>query len=163
MTALYTLKNQYLAVSEMAEEGMDGETIRDTLEGIEGEIEAKAQALLQVVANLEGDTGAIDQEIKRLQDRKRVITNRANSLKNYLKENMAQSGIDKISCPLFAITLTKPRPMVSITDENSIPDEYVEVVEVRKIDKKTLLKDLKTGKDIPGAVLGESARGLLIK
>lgn len=164
MTALYDLRNQYLAVAEMGDDpGMDAQTIADTLEGIEGEIEAKAQALLQVVANLEGDTGAIDNEIKRLQGRKKAIENRTNRLRSYLKENMEATGIDKISCPLFAITLCRPKPKLIITDEQSIPAEYVEVVEVRKPDRKALLAALKAGKDIPGCAVGKSARSLLIK
>ena len=161
---LYELKNSYMALADLADDpNMPEDALTDSLEGIEGEIELKAEALLQVVAGMEGDTTAIDNEIKRLQARKSVITNRANALKNYLKSNMEQSGIDKISCPLFAITLTKPRPMVAITDDDAIPEKYIKVTETRTPMKKEILAALKAGEDVPGCQLGDSARGLLIK
>ena len=129
MTTLYTLTGQYLALAELADDpDMPEGALADSLEGIEGEIEIKAQALLQVVSGMEGDTTAIDNEIKRLQARKAVITNRAASLKEYLRTNMEQSGIDKISCPLFQITLAKARPMLVVNNEAEIPEKYIKTV-----------------------------------
>ncbi|GAG65843.1 unnamed protein product [marine sediment metagenome] len=164
MTKLYELTGQYLALAELADDpNMPGDVLADTLEGIEGAIEVKAEALLQVVAGLEGDTGAIDHEIKRLQARKAVINNRAKSLKDYLKTNMEQGNINKISCPLFQITLSKPRPMVAVVDSDAIPDEYIKTTVVKAPMKKEILAALKAGEDVPGCLLGESARGLLVK
>lgn len=162
MTKLYELAGQYLALSQLADDpDMPEQALADSLEGLEGEIEIKAQALLQVVAGMEGDTGAIDAEIKRLQDRKRVIQNRAQSLRDYLHQNMVATGINKIDCPLFHITLTKPRPMVVVEDESQIPDEYIRTV--RQPDKAAILRALKSKDDVPGCVLGESKQGLMIR
>jgi hypothetical protein len=164
MTKLYELTGQYLALSELADDpSMPPEALHDTLQGLEGEIEVKAEAMLRVVSNMESDTGAIDVEIKRLQTRKKTIQNRANSLRDYLKMNMAATGINKISCPLFAITLSKARPLCVITAENLLPDEYIKTTIIKAPMKKEILAALKAGEDIPGAELGESARGLLIK
>ena len=161
---LYELKNQYLALAELADDpDMPEQALQDSLEGITGEIELKAEALLQVVANMEGDTTAIDAEIKRLQERKRIINNRRQSLRDYLQINMEQSGIDKIACPLFAITLSKPRPMVVITDESAIPDDYIKVTVTSAPIKADILKALKSGESIPGCALGETKRGLSIR
>jgi hypothetical protein len=164
VTKLYELTGSYLALAELADDpNMPEDALTDSLEGLEGEIEIKAQALLQVVSGLEGDTGAIDAEIKRLQARKGVINNRALSLRNYLKDNMAQTGINKISCPLFQITLSKARPMVAITDSLAIPDKYIRTLTQKQPMKKEILDALKAGESIPGCELGESARGLLVK
>ena len=156
---LYELTNQYRALAQLADDpDMPEQALADSLEGLEGEIEIKAQALLQVVAGMEGDTVAIDAEIRRLQDRKRVITNRANSLREYLRQNMLATGIDKIECPLFQITLTKPKPMALVLDESRIPDDYMRVVKAP--DKAAILSALKAGEDVPGCALGESKAGL---
>lgn len=161
---LYELTDQFLAVAELVDDpDMPDEALRDTLEGIQGLIEDKAEALLQVVAGMEGDTGAIDAEIKRLQERKRIIQNRADSLREYLRTNMMATGIDKISCPLFSITLAKARPMVVVTDEASIPDEFVVTKVIRSPDKKAILAALKDGQAVAGCELGETKRGLLIR
>lgn len=162
MTTLYELTGQYLSLAQLADDpDMPPEALADSLEGLEGEIEIKAQALLQVVAGMEGDTVAIDAEIKRLQDRKRVIQNRANRLRDYLYRNMVATGISKIDCPLFHITLTKPRPTVVIEDESRIPDQYMKTTKAPV--KADILKALKAGEDVPGCVLGESKQGLIIR
>ena len=94
MTKLYELTGQYLALSELADDpDMPAQALQDSLEGLEGEIEMKAQALLQVTAGMKGDIYSIEEEIKRLQDRKRVIENRRQSLRDYLQRNMEATGI----------------------------------------------------------------------
>ena len=164
MTSLYELSGQYLALSELADDpNMPPEALQDSLEGLEGAIEVKAQALLQVVAGMEGDTGAIDAEIKRLQTRKSVITNRANRLRQYLFENMQATGISKISCPLFAITLAKGRPMVEVIDAELIPDNYIKTTVTKSPIKADILKALKAGESVPGCALGESKQSLRIR
>ena len=53
MTTLYDMTGQYLALAELADDpNMPEDALTDSLEGIEGEIEVKAQALLQVVAGM---------------------------------------------------------------------------------------------------------------
>jgi hypothetical protein len=161
---LYELTNQFAALSRLVDDPDTPEgALTDSLEGIEGEIELKAEALLQVVTNMGSDVCSIDDEIARLNHRKAVIANRQQSLKDYLRHNMQASGISKISCPLFDITLTKPRPMAVVQDEALVPDEYVESKVVRRVKRDRVLAALKNGKDIPGCVLGESAPGLVIK
>ena len=164
MIKLYELAGQYLALSELADDpNMPPEALQDSLEGLEGEIEVKAQALLQVVAGMEGDTGAIDAEIKRLQTRKRVIENRAASLRDDLYQNMVATGISKISCPLFQITRAMGRPMVAVQDESQIPDEYIKTTITKAPMKADILKALKDGIEVPGCLLGTSKESLRIK
>ena len=164
MTSLYELTGQYLALAEMADDpNMPPEVLTDSLEGLEGAIEVKAQAVLQVVAGMEGDTGAIDAELKRLQARKQVITNRANRLRQYLFDNMVATGISKISCPLFAITLAKGRPMVEVIDAELIPDQYIKTTVTKAPVKAEILAALKAGEFVPGCRLGESKQSLRIK
>ena len=164
MTSLYELSGQYLALAELADDpNMPPEALQDSLEGLEGAIEVKAQALLQVVAGMEGDTGAIDAEIKRLQERKRVIENRANRLRQYLFDNMQATGISKISCPLFAITLAKGRPVVVIDDADQIPEQYIKTTVTKTPIKAEIPKALKAGEAVPGCYLGESKQSLRIR
>ena len=159
MPKLYELTDSYLAVQDL---DVPAEAIADTLEALEGDIEDKAERLLAVVTNMGSDVDAIDAEIKRLQARKRAITNRQDSLRDYLRHNMQASGIHKISCPLFTITLTKPRPVAIVDDESLLPDRLVQVVTTRKVNKQKLLAELKKG-PVDGASLGESQPGLLIR
>lgn len=164
MSKLYELTGQFLALSTLADDpDMPANALADSLEGITGEIEIKAEALLQVVANMGSDVAAIDDEIDRLKHRKAVIENRRQSLRDYLQHNMEASGINKIDCPLFTITLAKPRPMAVIENESLVPAEFVQTKTITSIDKKAVLDALKAGRVIPGCVMGESKRSLLIR
>ncbi len=164
MTTLYKMTGQYLALAELADDpDMPEDALADSLEGIEGEIEVKAQALLQVVAGMEGDTGAIDNEIKRLTARKKVIQNRAGRLRQYLFDNMVVSGINKISCTLFKITLKKSRPMVIVNDVSLIPRGFVTTTTTTTPLKKSILAALNKGEDVPGCALGKTKRALMVK
>ena len=164
MTTLYNLTGQYLALAELADDPeMPEDALADSLEGITGDIEVKAQSLLQVVAGMEGDTGAIDREIERLKGRKKIIQNRADRLRQYLFDNMVITGINKISCPLFQITLAKARPMVMVTDVDLIPEKFIKTTTTKTPIKKEILTVLKAGEDVAGCELGESKRSLKVK
>ena len=164
MGHLYEMTGQMIGLQKLIEDGeMDEDTLRDTLDGLTGDIQVKTEGLLAYVGNLSADVEQIDSAIKRLTDRKRMIVNRQESLRDYLKYNMSQAEISKITCPLFTVTLTKPRPMCLIDDESRIPEEYIKTTISKVPVKDDIMKALKAGKDVPGAHLGESQPGLMIK
>jgi len=153
MTALYTITEQFkelAALAETADEDL-AVALRDTMEGIEGEFQEKGKAIAMVALNIDGDLEAIQSQIDRLTERKRVITNRRESLKEYLRTNMEASGITKITHPLFTITCGKGKPQVVIDDEKAIPDDYVNVKVTSAPDKAAIAKAIKEGIEVPGA------------
>lgn len=139
------------------------EHVKDTLDAVEMEFNDKAQNILSLTNDMDFHISAIDTEIKRLQTKKSAIKNRSESLRDYLRDNMERTGIDKISCDLFSITLCKPTKTVAIDDIDSLPDDYVNVETNVKPDKKKILADLKSGVDIPGSRLEDGKSRLLIK
>lgn len=165
MSALYELSGKYLELQKLSDtDDVDmAQAIADTMEGIGGEIEAKAEAIVTVALNMGADVDAIDTEIARLQARKKAITNRQNSLKEYLRENMEATGITKISCPLFTITCAQGREVAHIDDEKQIPDEYMRVKTDIAPDKNAIAAALKEGKEVPGAHLERSKSSIRIK
>ena len=67
---LYELTGQYLELLDMAEDA-DPEVFADTLEGIDGEIEDKADNYAKVIRTLEGDVQSVKSEIDRLTEKSR--------------------------------------------------------------------------------------------
>jgi len=118
MTQLYKLTDQY---KELESSDFDAQAIKDTLESIECDIKDKAQNIACVNANWQGQIAAIDEQVKRLQAMKKVITNKQNSIKDYLRSNMERLGMKKIECDLFSITLKKPVDVVVIDDDQEVP------------------------------------------
>ena len=165
MTKLYELTNSVIGLRMMVDdEAIDEQSFLDTLEAIEGEIEVKAENLLKFERELLADVDALDTEIKRLTMRKNTIKNRTDALREYLRTNMERMEIEKIACPFFVITLRKASPVLVVEDEGAIPAKYfVTIPATQRLDKKATLDALKAGEQIPGALIGESKRSLLIK
>ncbi len=153
MTTLYTITEQFkelAALAETADEDL-AVALRDTMEGIEGEFQEKGKAIAMITLNIDGDLEAIQSQIDRLTERKRIISNRKESLKEYLRTNMDAAGITKITHPLFTITCGKGKPIVVIDDEKAIPDDFVNVKVTSAPDKAAIAKALKDGREVPGA------------
>lgn len=161
MVKLYEIANDHKGLMALTDESdLD---ITDTLEGIEGEFNDKAESLVAVVLNMDGDVSAIDAQIERLNARKSAIRNRQESMKDYLRQNMEATGIKKISCPLFTINCVQGREIALIENEDSLPDEYVKVKTTVSPDKNAITKALKEGEDVPGASLQRAKSSIRIK
>jgi len=165
MTALYAITGQFKelsALQETADEDL-AVAIRDTMGAIEAEFQEKALAVSHVILNFDADVAALDREIERLQERKRLVTNRQREIKEYLRENMEAAGMTKISCPLFTITLAKGREVVAIDDEAALPDELMRVKTEIAPDKTAIAAKLKAGEEVPGARLERGQSSIRIK
>ena len=165
MSRLYEITGQFRELAALAD-GADEDlavAVRDTMGAIEAEFNDKALAVSHVILNFDADIAALDSEIDRLQERKRLITNRQKEIKDYLRENMEATGITKISCPLFTITCAKGRESVVVDDESKLPDELMRVKTEISPDKTAIAAKLKAGDDVPGARLERGQSSIRIK
>jgi len=164
---LRNITGQYLELCNLAsdpESELTQESIADTLEAIEGAFNEKAVAVTHVISEMSLDIEKIDSEIERLQKRKKVIQNRNQNIRDYLKDNMIALDITNIKCPLFSITLAKGREVVSIYDEEAIDPEYLQVKTSITPDKRQIMKALKNDPEsVSGASLVRSEPSLRIK
>jgi len=164
---LRNITGQYLELCNLAsdpESELTQESITDTLEAIEGAFNDKAVAVTHVISEMSLDVEKIAFEIERLQKRKKVIQNRNDNIRDYLKHNMIALGITNIKCPLFSITLAKGRDIVSVYDEEAIDPEYLTVKTSITPDKRAIMKALKDDPDsVEGAALSKSEPSLRIK
>ena len=162
MPTLYELTDQVLGVKRMLDaDFIDDEIFDDTMEGLTGDLSAKAEGLLSYVANLKAEEQALANEIRRLQAKKQAKKNHQARLRDYLRDNMIKGDIQRIECPLFAITLCKPTMKVEVEDLYAIPDIYVNV-EI-KPDKALIKEALTKGDLVAGCKLEVGMAGLLIK
>lgn len=161
MPALYQLTAQLRELERLADEGeVPAEVLADTVEGLTGEIEVKAQNVAEFVRNLESSTAAIDGAISDMKARRDRIQRNADWLKGYLITQMKASGITKISCPYFVLSIKKNPPKVVITDPGKIPCElyvYPPAPEPYP-DKKAIAEALKAGQEFDGAHLEQGER-----
>lgn len=143
MATLYEIKGQFKELMEMADEcNLTQDDIKDTLEGLDYELEEKADAYARVIRTLECDVDSVDAEIKRLTDKKKRIQNNIRSMKQSLESTMIELGKKKIKTPLFGFNIQKNPPSVNILDESKVPDNF-RIKQPDKIDRKSIIAELK--------------------
>ena len=151
---LFEIKEQYLSLMEM---DLDEVTFADCLEGLQGDLEDKADNIAYIVKTLKAEADAIKGEAKTLQERAKAKLNKADRLTQYLFESMKQLNKPKIETTRNCLSIKK-NPVSVVTLEDFCNDEYMkEVVEV-KIDKAKLKEDLKAGIKVDGARLEQKER-----
>ena len=94
--------------------------------------------------------------------RRKALENRATALKEYLKNNMESTGIVKIECPFFKLSIAKNPAALDLFDTSAIPDEYKRTETVTTIDKAAIKKAITAGKQVMGARVISGTR-LVIK
>ena len=168
MTApsLFTLTNQYLQLANTLADGdFDLTTIADTIEasGLTDDIATKCQGIEYVARSAETYLPAIDAEIARLTALKAHRVKVAQGLRDYLMSSMIRMQIERIECPMFAISIRSNPPRVDVFDSLQVPNGYMRVIPETSAPDKTLIgAALKAGVDVPGARLTQGQR-LVIK
>lgn len=143
MSTLYDLTGEYLQLLELIEQGdMDEELLADTLEGISGEIEVKADGYAKVIQELTGDIDLIGKEISRLQGKKQVIDNSIKRIKRTLEEAMRATGKTKFKTDLFSFGIRKNPAALRIDDPAAVPAEFL-IPQEPKVDNAAVKKMLK--------------------
>ena len=162
---LYDLTNDYEAVLNMLyDEEIDEQMIFDTLEGIEGEIEDKADGYAKIIKELLGDAEKIKEEKIRLEQRQKAFENRAQLLKENLQNTMKQLGKTKFKTNLFSFNIQKnggKLPLI-IDDIKKVPNEYFKHTE-KEVDNTKVREAIDSGKNIPFAHYGVQGESLRIK
>ncbi len=138
---LYELTTQYdEALRTLSDMDIPQEAIDDTLEALSGEIEEKATNVAKYMENLLADASAIKEAEKKMAARRKIIENRAATLKEYLKSNMERSGITEINCPYFSIKVKSNPPSVVIDDLSLIPFEFKNEIPATWVADKAAIK-----------------------
>ena len=163
--ALYELSQNYIKALDFLtdpEADLPIEAINDTLEGLSGELEDKAVNVAKFLRNMEATAEAIKAAEEAMAKRRKALESRAKWLKDYLKGSMEYTGISKIECPFFKLTIQKNPEAVNILDEGAIPAQFKEQVITWKLHKTAIKDAIKKGEEIPGAELTAGTR-LVIK
>ena len=141
--------------NQIAEQLETAENPAELIESLDKAVQVKAAGIAIYLERLDGMTAALDETIKKLQDRKKAFQNRKERLKEYTLNAMKQHGIEKIECPECTVSIQKNPPSADVYEPKMIPVEYWRQPEP-VLDKKALLADLKEGVVIQGARLSQT-------
>lgn len=163
MGSLREITGDMLKLMIMLEEEPDSEVLKDTLEGMGGELDSKAENYVYVIKEYEIQIEAIKKEKARLDARMKTMENSMNRLKDALKGAMEVTGTKKCGGNIYTITLKNGADQLGEFDESLIPEKYFEKIPASlKLDKKKLLADAKV-KRIEGVGPLRKTTSLLIK
>lgn len=168
MSTLYEITGAWREVYDLAEDpDFDNEEAWfDTLEGIEGELEDKAEGYGKLIKHLEIEAAAhgakadaIKQEAERQRKKEEVLLNRADRIKKNLQSAMSETGKTNFKTENFAFRIQANPPKLEKDPNAKVPEKYL-IPQPPKINNKAILDDLKAGEVIEGFTItrGESLR-----
>lgn len=139
---LYELSSEYMELLAMMEDPeVDDDVLADTLEGIGGELELKADNYARMMRQMDADAKAIKAEEERLYIRRKSLENRSAWLKQRLQDVMELTGKTKFKTELFSFGIQKNPPKVVIDNPSLIYEDYL-IEQEPKIDTAAIKKAL---------------------
>jgi hypothetical protein len=159
---LYSLVDKHRALELLADsDDIPPEVIRDTLEGLDGEIREKSVSVAHFIRNCESTAEAIEEAAQQMLARAKRLKSRAQSVNDYLLFQLQAAGISKVESPYFTLQVKKNPPAVVIDSENLIPAKFMRTPAPLPPpkpapDKAAIAAAIKAGEEVPGA---HSAQG----
>ena len=156
--SLFSLGLEFYALQDLLEsEEFDSETgeeinreeeLEDLYNNLSVTFEQKLNDSHRYCLMLDGEADVLDKEIKRLQAKKKAITNNKDRLKSMMLNAIKTSNQDKIKTELYVFSVRKSE-VVNILDEEQICRKYMKAT--YKISLSEIKKDIKDGVDVAGA------------
>ena len=165
MSNLYEITQDYLQILSMMEDPeLDPQTLADTMEAVEGELEIKAENYAKVMKNLEADVAGIKAEIDRLSERKKTIENNIKRMKEALQFSMETTGKTKFKTELFSFSVRNNAPKVVMDEEyiENVPERFLKYKDP-EINRTAIKEAIQNGEDLEGVAHLEQTRSLTIK
>lgn len=159
--ALYEIAAQHRKMVEaLMSTQEDAAAIADTIEAESYPLEVKAQNVAYAIRNMEATAEAIKGAEKQMAERRKALENRAEHIREYLKTCMQVAGVEKISCPHFALSIRKNPHAVEVFEPSLVPQQFMTqpVTPPPQIDKTAIKEALKAGNEVAGCILVQGVR-----
>jgi Siphovirus Gp157 len=158
---LYEISSQFHALEQLGEsDDLPAEVIKDTLEALEGDFDAKAVQVAKFILSLEANAAAVEEAARTMMDRSRRIAKRAESIRSYLQFHMQALERKRIETPELVIARRPNPPAVVITDEHAIPPQFWvdPPAPAKRLDKKAIKAVIDGGGRVEGAYVEAGER-----
>jgi uncharacterized coiled-coil DUF342 family protein len=155
MANLYEITREALELASLLETEELTPELEQALVINQQELQIKASNYAKVIANIQSDADAIDNEIKRLKAMKESKERAIDRLKSAVKNAMLVSSIEKIESPLFKLIIRKSEA-VEVDIVEALPNAFLNVKNVVTADKVAIKEAIKRGENVTGARLIEN-------
>ena len=151
---IFNIQNEYkLLVSELIENG--GELTPElelSLQINKDQLQSKSENYAYIIKQIDAECDIIDNEIKRLQQAKKVRENTVDRLKSTLTTAMNTFEVTEIKTPLIKINFRKSESVI-VYDVNSLPQMFKTIKVTETPDKAKIKEVIKNGDTVVGAEL----------
>ena len=163
MRTLYELTDDFMQLLAMAEdENEDMEVMLSTIEGVDFEIEQKADGYAKVIKELEPRVEGLKKEEERLAGKRKSIERNIKRMKHTLQQSMELTGKTKFNTELFSFNVQNNKSSLVLDKEiKDIPSEFL-IPQDPKVNGDAIRELLNTGEKLNFAHL-EQAKSLRIK
>jgi len=139
----------------------DEETLSDTLEGITDLHEMIAAVIRSALVD-EALQAGLRTRLEEMRQRLARLEERGAKKRQLALDAMTEVGLKKLEQPDFTASARAGLPPLLIVADDVIPEPYW-VPQPPKLDRQSLLADLKRGEVIPGAQLGNPKPSLAVR
>lgn len=166
MASLYELTGEMQELMDwLNDPETDPEAIADTLEGLQFELEKKAEGYCKVIRQLESDAQMYKAEAARFAQKQALAENNAKFLKEKLKNAMVATGNEKgLDAGLFKLKIAGNGGKRPLKITGIVPDEFITMMpEANKDAIREYLENLDENDVCEWAKLEERGTHLSIK
>jgi hypothetical protein len=139
----------------------DEETLSDTLEGITDLHEMIAAVIRSALVD-EALQAGLRTRLEEMRQRLARLEERGAKRRQLALDAMCEAGLKKLEQPDFTASARAGLPPLVVVADDVIPEPYW-VPQPPKLDRQSLLADLKRGEVIPGAQLGNPKPSLAVR
>jgi Siphovirus Gp157 len=139
----------------------DEETLSDTLEGITDLHEMIAAVIRSALVD-EALQAGLRIRLEEMRQRLARLEERGAKRRQLALDAMCEAGLKKLEQPDFTASARAGLPPLVVVADDVIPEPYW-VPQPPKLDRQSLLADLKRGEVIPGAQLGNPKPTLAVR
>ena len=141
LPSLYELADEFQEALESLTD-LDDQSVKDTLESLEGEFKLKTTNVAKYIKNLEHTAEGIKEVESRQHKRRTSIESKIKHLKEYLRYNLEKTNTQKIESSEITITIQNNPHKVVITNEGDNSPRTV-VIEFQTFEEANLFYNSK--------------------
>ena len=150
--ALIEITRDLITASENYEI-FDDELVKEKMYDLMKERTQKENGIQYLYGEMNGELLLFTKQMDKIKSYIKFIKNSQERLKAYVIENYQATGELPKHDIFNPIKISESAGAVDVIDESKIPNHYWVEVITKRLDKKRILDDLKSGEDIPGARL----------
>jgi len=159
MSTLFHIVAEYRAqLAQLADLDLPPEVVQDTVESMQGEVEAKLRAVIAYSLELDILAAGASDAAKRMSERAKSLQARVDALREYALGAMQMTGLGEISTDEFAARVAKKPPSVFVLEGAELPAEFLRTKTTTEPDKTAIKAALLAGRDVVDARLVQGFR-----